>query len=1062
MSNLEKSLSFGTFITYINNFDVFFLFETHVISDRQLYFSSFFKNYSLHWIAATKVHKAGRASGGCLYGFKKEIQKKFSLKFITVNSNVVLSAKFSDDVYYFIPRYLNCTNWKSDLESFEIFLDAFSPSNFCIVGDLNARIGEEQYIDQNELLNLPHICNVRCSKDKTINWQGRRLMDVIDKVGGIVLNGRTVNDAQGDYSFCGVMGSSVIDYCICSYNFLQLVDNFSVASKPYSDHMPLCLRIKIPIHSSENKMGPVFRKHYWNGKLTDQYRRNLSRDQLFETNTSVDDMVHAIKTKIKRANVRKPGRTFFKPRQKWFDWKCFRFHSVMQKKLHEFRRKHTAINRSRFLSSRSDYLEVCSLKKLQYQNDNLMMLDKVTCSKDWWNISNSLKSRKYLPNGNLDADDFYLHFSSMLRNQDDVQVFSWCMPCIVDSVLDSPIEPCELYAVVKNLKLNKSPGSDGIPYEFYKYAPPCLVNQILFVFNKIFLLEKVPLSFRQSILIPLYKKGDPNLVTNYRGLSLIDTLCKIFNSILLNRISDWLSSNNILNEFQAGFRREYSTVDNIFNLVSIVNLNKLSGKYTYAFFVDFSCAFDTISRNSLFYKLSCIGLSSKIIRVLQSLYDTTESRVWDGSMFSDYFAVETGVKQGCILSPMLFSLYINDLPDILPGGLNVAGIDVKILLYADDIVILSNTPNGLQDMIDALQGYCLRWSLRVNLLKSKIMVFRKGTRISQNLKWHYGEANIEIVNNYVYLGVDITYNLSFRSHLRNKLSASKVAISSTWSKYINNPKISKANKLKIFDAASKSIMFYAAQIWGYEKYDDVEKLFRFFIKKMLFLPANTPNYMLYLETGFSSLYISSLKLHFSYVNRVLSLSPNRLPRILAEAIIRMNVFWAREWVNLCNVVHFSPPDNDSPVCLYWKEILSLLVIQERNNFTIDASNSQFHDLYSQLDYSVTPSLTTEFSARATSLIIRARGGLLDLNARCFKNNTNGICTICNMHESENTFHFIGICPIYGELRRRHFGHIFLDYNEVINILNGNDFNSLYLYLESCLKFRNLIMKEFDV
>lgn len=330
------------------------------------------------------------------------------------------------------------------------------------------------------------------------------------------------------------------------------------------------------------------------------------------------------------------------------------------------------------------------------------------------------------------------------------------------------------------------------------------------------------------------------------------------------------------------------------------------------------------------------------------------------------------------------------------------------------------------------------------------------------MKWHYGEDNIEIVNNYVYLGVDITYNLSFRSHLKNKLSASKVAISSTWSKYINNPKISNVNKLKIFNAASKSIMLYAAQIWGYVKYDDVEKLFRFFIKKMLHLPANAPNYVLYLETGYSSLYISSLKLHFSYVNRVLSLSADRLPRILAETIIRMNVFWAREWVNLCNTVNFSPPDNDIPVCLYWKEIVDLVAIKEREKFVVDASNSQFHDLYSQLDYSVTPLMTAEFSARATSLIIRARCGLLDLNARCFKNNTNGICTMCNMHESENTFHFIGICPIYREIRRIHFGYISLDHNEVINILNGINFNSLYLYLESCLKFRNLIMKEFEV
>ena len=79
----------------------------------------------------------------------------------------------------------------------------------------------------------------------------------------------------------------------------------------------------------------------------------------------------------------------------------------------------------------------------------------------------------------------------------------------------------------------------------------------------------MPISFRKSIIVSLFKKGDPNVAANYRALSLIDTVCKIFNNILLNR----LEKNNILNEFQAGFRKQYSTIDNIFNLVNIVKVH---------------------------------------------------------------------------------------------------------------------------------------------------------------------------------------------------------------------------------------------------------------------------------------------------------------------------------------------------------------------------------------------------------------------------------------------------------------------------------------------------------
>ena len=178
-----------------------------------------------------------------------------------------------------------------------------------------------------------------------------------------------------------------------------------------------------------------------------------------------------------------------------------------------------------------------------------------------------------------------------------------------------------------------------------------------------------------------------------------------------------------------------------------MKLNKLVGNNTYAFFVDFSCAFDKISRNCLFYKLSCTGLSSKMIRLLRNSYENTTSRIWDGTSFSEPFIFNDGVKQGCILSPLLFSLYVNDLANELPGGVNVAGTNIKILLYADDIVILSDSATELQKMIDTLHTYCTTWKLTVNLSKSKIMIFRSGTRFSRLLNWHFGDEIIEIVNN---------------------------------------------------------------------------------------------------------------------------------------------------------------------------------------------------------------------------------------------------------------------------------------------------------------------------
>lgn len=984
------------------------------------------------------------------------------LKFCNVLNNTVLSAQFNGEKIYFIPRYLNCTNWKKDFEEFSNFLTDFKPNNFCIVGDLNARIGDQQVLDENLITDLPQIKKVRCSKDLKINTEGKKLFDLVEDIGGIILNGRTSSDKNGDFTFIGGRGNSVIDYIICSHSFLSFVENFSIGSKPYSDHMPLNLTIKISSQYSTSTKNAL-EKLRWNQKNIVKYRKNLSNiasNVQSENQISVDNLIISVTDKIKQANVSNTSKPFFEANQPWFDCKCARFRKKTLKKLSNYKKQYSDSNKKMYVSAKENYKQICSIKKLEYYNKNIEKLNKVKSSSEWWKLSNALKSQKTFCFSNLNSDDFFVHFSELLKIHVEAPVLSWCMPCTVNPILDSPIEYWELYSVVSKLNEKKAPGEDGICYEFYKYAPCSFLNETLNVFNKIFLHETIPDSFRTSILTPLYKKGDPLLPSNYRGLSLINTICKIFNSILLNRITFWLDRYNILNEFQAGFRKNYSTIDNIFNLTNIIEINKSQGKKTYAFFVDFSCAFDTIPRNCLFYKLSCLGLSSKIIRLLQASYTGTNSKVWDGSTFSNYFPVDIGVKQGCVLSPLLFSLFINDLAEVLPFGVNVAGVNVKVLLYADDIVVLADSPEDLQAMIDRLHVYCTTWSLSVNLSKSKVIVFRTGSRLSHSLAFKYGYDNIEILNSYKYLGVDITYNLSFKKHLQNKLSSAKLAINSTWSKYINHPLISKENKTKIFNAASRSIMFYAAQIWGFQKYDEVEKLLRFFVKKMLFLHKTTPNYVIHLETSMHSMFITTLQLHFSYIEKALNMGSQRLPNILANFVLEKKIYWAKEWYELCCAVELNPDNMDSSYDMC-SSLIEKLMVKEKEEYITSARNSQSHDMYSKLQYNTIPSLIQNYKSWPSSLIIKARCGMLNINARSFLSNTTSICSICNLHAVENTLHFIGICPIYKSFRLYYFGKISLEEGDIICLLNGSDCYALYKYIEKCLNYRKLILNEFN-
>jgi len=464
----------------------------------------------------------------------------------------------------------------------------------------------------------------------------------------------------------------------------------------------------------------------------------------------------------------------------------------------------------------------------------------------------------------------------------------------------------------------------------------------------------------------------------------------------------------------------------------------------------------------LFYKLSVLGLSSKIIQTLQGLYDQNTCEIWHEDSLSDPFETNVGVKQGCLLSPVLFSLFLNDLHESLPGGIKIGNTVVRVLMYADDIVLLSDSSEGLQTMINAFSEYCSRWELSVNLTKSKVMVFRRSPNISKNIAFLYRDQNIEIVNEYKYLGVLLQYNLSFNKHLDQKLSAAKLAINSTWLKYIYNPKISNFNKLKIFNAASKSIMLYGSQIWGIKRYDQAEKLLRFFIKTMLFLPKNTPNYMLFLETGLDSQYLSTLSMHFKYILKLLTMPQSRLAFTLTVEIWQRKISWAKEWQALCVQLGVTPIENltDSDLRSKVTEILTRVRDNEHMINVENAKKSSLHDLYSLLEH-IPLSCFSNSTAHVNSLVIKARGGLLDINAKAFKKDTFGICTICNLDKPENTFHFIGECPIFANFRNACFNKRTLSLNEVVDILNGTDFHALYNFLNGALKYRNLIIAEFN-
>ena len=219
-----------------------------------------------------------------------------------------------------------------------------------------------------------------------------------------------------------------------------------------------------------------------------------------------------------------------------------------------------------------------------------------------------------------------------------------------------------------------------------------------------------PQLWREAMIFPILKGGSPREPSNYRGISLLCSLSKIFTKIN-NRLVMWADKNKVRHEEQAGYRKNYRTLDQIFTLQCLVQkyLCKKKGR-CYVIFVDFSKALDAIPHLLLWFKLINTGIHGRVLKVLRSMYLALKSCVRTPEGITNFFECKTGTRQGCMLSPFLFIFYIGELIDML-DELGCHGIyvdedakNIMILLYADDMALIADTIGRLQRMIDVLES----------------------------------------------------------------------------------------------------------------------------------------------------------------------------------------------------------------------------------------------------------------------------------------------------------------------------------------------------------------------
>ena len=372
--------------------------------------------------------------------------------------------------------------------------------------------------------------------------------------------------------------------------------------------------------------------------------------------------------------------------------------------------------RNELRTAQKSFDRVVQRSKRQYwiqEQERMMRLQKYD-QKSFWKQIGSLgiaQDRKktipmevVLANGEISKDENLIletwkeSFKSLLNPVDiNDNVISPDMSNINQSTIDTefngPITMEEIQNSLHKAKNGKATGPDGLPIECFRNETA--KNYLYNLFNSCFSSGLIPEFWKKSIVnpIPKSKSLDNRCPLNYRGISLACAVYKLYCSILNERLTNWVSMNQLIEDEQNGFRANRNCIDHALSLSMIIQTAKCHRKEIFAAYIDFSKAFDRVNRGYLWKILSHSGLNGKMMSAVKSLYNSVVCCVRINGMKSDYFDLTCGVKQGCILSPLLFNLFVNGCITNLKAqqkGVKLNhGEQVSVLAYADDIVILS-------------------------------------------------------------------------------------------------------------------------------------------------------------------------------------------------------------------------------------------------------------------------------------------------------------------------------------------------------------------------------------
>ena len=612
------------------------------------------------------------------------------------------------------------------------------------------------------------------------------------------------------------------------------------------------------------------------------YLAAINWDELFN-NCSIEQMWLRLSNILHFALDSFVPKSISKPKKSapWFDANLKRLTRKKQRLHRKVKRTPTNRNKRDFKNFSLYLKSQIQLTKQQYER--VKFSDKNKNPKTFFNyISDRTKTRdgvQPLHHNDLQAISSH-EKSTVLAEQfksvyitDDGQVPHCAQKIAPNSLTDITITHDDVYQAIKNLKTHSSPGPDKIPPMFIKRIGCHIVAPLTILFKQSLAHGSLPEAWKCAEIIPVYKKNRrPNSPASYRPVALTSICCKLLERIIMRKLYNYFTRNNLFNADQHGFIKGKSTLTNLISTANDIN-ELLDRRKTNVdvIYLDLAKAFDTVSHCKIIAKLQQYGIGGSVLNWINHFLINRKQYVRVDDAVSEVFVPSSGVPQGACLSSLLFLVYVNDVSDVISNS--------TIKLFADDAKLYKEVStiedaNLLQHDINAIAAYFGNWQLKINSEKSNVI--------------HLGQSNLNVnysLNNEVVHKVDEVKDLGFTMSSNYSVSKyiGKISANALYKTKLMSLAFSCNDidfKLFLFTTYIRPIVEYITPVWNPHLVCDIDAVERVQRRFTKYLPSLSD--LPYIER-LNALNLKSLEerrlnfdliLLFKIINNLIPLNPN--------------------------------------------------------------------------------------------------------------------------------------------------------------------------------------------